>query len=143
MVTHHGKSPPPPKELALQIVDVINLRREIQLAYVGLWHKCFEIAEPEVGDSISTGFLNNDHDSLFGSYAGNTDEESEVDEDTDEEEEDDGNDESAEETSDEGQSEGDSFVGGTANRPLSRLRLREILFFEDRVELFRARHRKL
>lgn len=143
MINRHSKPPPPPKELALQIVDIISMRREIQLAYVGLWHKCFEIAEVEVGDGAGTGFSDNDHHSLFGSYADHTDEESEGDDETDEDEDDNGNDESAEEASDDGQSEADSSVGETANRPPPRLRLREILFYEDKVELFRARHGKL
>jgi hypothetical protein len=34
-----------PKELALQVVDVIVLRPEVELCYMGVSHKCFEILE--------------------------------------------------------------------------------------------------
>ena len=34
-----------PRELAYQILDIVHLRPEIELCYMGLTHKCFEILE--------------------------------------------------------------------------------------------------
>ena len=43
------------KELALQIVDIVVLRPEIQLCYIGIVKKCFEILEQRPGQG------DNDH----------------------------------------------------------------------------------
>lgn len=147
MLDRHPRPPPAPKELALQIVDIISLRREIQLAYVGLWRKCFEITEVEHNGSDNNRFQDdNDHavpvddvDHIDGNSEGDdmTDEDEEIEPFMDVE------DEFTEEGSDDDQSEADSFTGETANNALPRLRLREILYYDDKVELFRARHGKL
>ncbi|KAJ2975490.1 hypothetical protein NUW58_g8340 [Xylaria curta] len=138
-----------PKELALQIVDIISLRREVQLTYVGLWHKCFEITEAEHGDSGNNRFQDDNDHAISVDDVDHMDGNSEGEEETDEDEDDvnepwlDTDDEVAEEASDDGQSEADSFVEATTNSALPRLRLREILYYDDKVELFRARHGKL
>ncbi|KAI0417393.1 hypothetical protein F5X98DRAFT_387126 [Xylaria grammica] len=140
---------PAAKELALQIVDVISLRKEIRLAYVGLWDKCFEITEVEHSDSANNRFQDDDDHAVSVDdgdhvYLGN----SEGDDDTEDEENDDGDDslmdgdEDFTETSD-NESDADSFAEATTNKPSPRLRLREILYYDDKVELFRARHGKL
>ncbi|KAJ8132600.1 hypothetical protein O1611_g1023 [Lasiodiplodia mahajangana] len=143
MLGHHSRPVPAAKELALQIVDVISLRREIRLAYVGLWHKCFEVTEVEGGSSAQD---NNDH-FIYADSVDHSDEDE-----TDEDEEDPINntlfggdfmDEFVEEGTDDSQSEADSFIEETTNKPLPRLRLREILYYDDKVDLFRARHGKL
>ncbi|KAI0113964.1 hypothetical protein GGR51DRAFT_504993 [Nemania sp. FL0031] len=138
---HHARPVPVAKELALQIIDVISLRREIRLAYVGLWHKCFEITEVEDGSSAQDY---NDQ-SGFSDSVDHSD-----DDDTDEDEEDHINelfgepiDGFAEEGSDDSQSEPDSFIEEMANKSPPRLRLREIFYYDDKVDLFRARHGKL
>ncbi|CAL3964228.1 unnamed protein product [Diplocarpon coronariae] len=147
-----------PRELALQVVDVIVLRPEVELCYMGVSHKCFEILE------------NRPHDDPHGSGDAHpsaasggppTDEE-------DEDEDDDGSDEDEEDGSeedngtaiggpleidpDETESEmsdpnsdtdswdGSDYGGSSSN---VRVRLREILFYDDKVSIFKARHGKL
>lgn len=34
-----------PRELALQIVDIVHLRPEVEICYIGIYTKCFEILE--------------------------------------------------------------------------------------------------
>ncbi|KAI0974414.1 hypothetical protein F4678DRAFT_422557 [Xylaria arbuscula] len=148
MLGHYGATPPVAKELALQIVDIISLRREIRLAYVGLWGKCFEITERR--EDVNHRFQDDDDQAISVGDIDHIDGHSEGDDDTEDDDNDDGNDsflgaddDFMEETSDDGESEADSFVGVEANKAPPRLRLREILYYDDKVELFRARHGKL
>ncbi|KAI1128888.1 hypothetical protein F5Y10DRAFT_164345 [Nemania abortiva] len=145
MLAHHSKSIPAATELAFQIVDVISLRREIRLAYIGFWHRCFEITEVEDGAGAGNGSEDNNNQSGFGPYVGDSDD------DLTELDDDDshhghaifGEEEVAEEASDDSQSEADSFIEEAANKPLPRLRLRDSIDYDDKVDLFRARHGKL
>ncbi|KAI0596975.1 hypothetical protein F4775DRAFT_561883 [Biscogniauxia sp. FL1348] len=154
-----------PKELALQIVDIITLRPEIQLCYVGIGSKCFEILETRRNDNASSmPDTNGHHHSGPGAIVmggGEDDEEggSDGDEETEEEEEeeeeedeDDANDEITNasptdgeddftEVSDDTESEADS--SRDVGESVPRLRLREILFYDDKVAIFKARHGKL
>lgn len=148
-----------PRELALQIVDVIALRPEVELCYVGISHKCFEILEnwPHVGHHSSADAHSG---SLHGDLGGAvTDEEEdedgeEDDEDEEEEEEEDDigtaiggsagldPDETEPEMSDHDDSDTDSD-GSDYGKSKMRLRLREILFYDDKVSIFKGRHGKL
>ncbi|KAJ3569081.1 hypothetical protein NPX13_g6202 [Xylaria arbuscula] len=141
-------TPPAAKELALQIVDIISLRREIRLAYVGLWDKCFEITEHS--SCLNNSFQDNDDHAISVTDTDHIGGNSDGDDDTEDDDNDDGNDsfmdgdsDFMEEVSEDADSESESFAGGAANRPQPRLRLREILYYDDKVELFRARHGKL
>ncbi|ROT36934.1 hypothetical protein SODALDRAFT_298640 [Sodiomyces alkalinus F11] len=163
-----------PRELALQIVDIVTLCPDIQLGYVGIEQKCFEILESKPSDTAAPG--------LAGAESGaaenpNTD---------DEAEEDDGSnaDDNASITSDgqtvdqqgtlvdeqggggagedgggsedeEVDDSGSDVSSGTANSSDTdssrgvfsdgkpRIRLREILFYDDKVAIFKARHGRL
>lgn len=148
-----------PKELALQVVDIISLRPEIQLCYMGVSHKCFEILENRSHDdsssaadtsaSATTGGLGGtvvDHEEDDDEEDGSDDD----DEEEDEEEDDDGTaigatdaDETESDLSDHDDSDGDSFVSSEENDAKLKLRLREILFYDDKVAIFKARHGKL
>jgi hypothetical protein len=175
-----------PKELAMQIADIITLRPEIQLCYVGISNKCFEFLEAR-NDMVSGGGTNGRTDNdggtngasanvngatgaVTGAPHGNNaaedgtwedeDDEGEgedtEDEDGEETEEEDGTgggdgggpstgptdpDETQSENSGGDDSDDDSFVDDTAYQV--RLRLREILFYDDKVAIFKARHGKL
>lgn len=148
------------------MVDIITLRPDIQLCYVGISTKCFEILEskPAEESGASTTSVAADH-GVVGHESGvdgeDDDEEdevatddddtaSQVDEDTSEEETDDtpGNavhaddsqsEASAAQDSDDDESMRDADYG--TSRP--RLRLREILFYDDKVAIFKARHGRL
>lgn len=205
-----------PRELAHQILDIVTLRREIRLCYVGISSKCFEILETheKPGDSgssasgSSTPSLNPPSGaglSLNGASPSNvngipalgeeedtTDDEGDdeddgnqdgdgiMEEDSDEDDDDEEDEEAGEDGDaetpataasdpDETQSDGEATVGqpggagggGSANaegaedgdddddgfvepgQGEAKLRLREILFYDDKVAIFRARHGKL
>jgi hypothetical protein len=138
-----------PRELAYQILDIVHLRPEIELCYMGLSTKCFEILENRpsnydlrndgmnVGDGSGTGYVA--HDPMM------SDDESEATEDEDEDDLDGGmpagdGEETDSETSDDAHddSDDDSFLQDAHRGP--KLRVREILFYEERVEAFRRRH---
>ncbi|KAK2032592.1 F-box domain-containing protein [Colletotrichum zoysiae] len=156
------------RELALQLVDIITLRPEIQLCYVGISTKCFEILEskPAEEGGTSTTNVTADHGAT-GQDSGvdgeddddeeedGTDDEtaSQVDEETSEEEVEDDDtpasavevEDSQSEASDMGQDSDDDDSMRDVDIVLSRprLRLREILFYDDKVAIFKARHGRL
>ena len=147
-----------PKELALQIVDIVALRPEVELCYMGIANKCFEILEnrrnsSESGDGRPESHLGLNGGSLEEEEAGagsEGDEEEDEDEEGEEEvaEEEDADDPEVDTESDDDddEEEGDSESEGhssEAGRGMARLRLREILFYDDKVAIFKARHGKL
>ncbi len=152
--------------MALQIIDIVTLRPEIQLCYVGISTKCFEILESR-GASDNTGLAAGGvsdvagvglaaHPSEDGSVVEVADVGSDGEETTDEEEDEEASetdeegtptshtdpDETQSEASEGGDSDSDSFVE-TDQASRARLRLREILFYDDKVAIFKARHGKL
>jgi hypothetical protein len=147
-----------PREIAMQVVDVIVLRPEVELCYMGVSHKCFEILENRPHDD---GHGSADHHSSLanGGPGGTvTDDEEASDEDGSEEEDEDDDDdddngtaiaaqidpdETESEISDHDDSDSDSYDGSEEGRLKVRLRLREILFYDDKVAIFKARHGKL
>ncbi|KAJ4348511.1 uncharacterized protein N0V89_009888 [Didymosphaeria variabile] len=136
-----------PRELAYQILDIVHLRPEIELCYMGLSSKCFEILENRPSNYDLR------HDAGTGNGAGMgggytvedpllSDDESEA---TEDEDEDDFDAPVEEEESEESESEeqedfsdDESFLQDEKKAP--KLRVREILFYEERVEAFRRRH---
>jgi len=150
-----------PRELALQVVDVIVLRPEVELCYMGVSHKCFEILENRPHDDMHGSGDSHSSAANGGPGGTQTDEEDEdededgSDEDEDEEDEEDDNgtaigaplgvdpDETESEISDHDNSDSDSWDGSDDGRSNVRLRLREILFYDDKVSIFKARHGKL
>ncbi|CZS91232.1 uncharacterized protein RAG0_01954 [Rhynchosporium agropyri] len=152
-----------PRELALQVVDVIVLRPEVELCYMGVSHKCFEILENRSHDDAHGSGDSHSSAANGGPGGTQTDEEdedededgSDEDEDDEEEEEEEDNgtaigaplgvdpDETESEMSDHDNSDSDSWDGSNDGRSSVRLRLREILFYDDKVSIFKARHGKL
>lgn len=146
-----------PRELALQIVDIVALRPEVEICYMGIANKCFEILEnrrrgssdsfdnrPESHLGLHTGHVDED-DAADGSDADDADEDDDGDgahedeEDGAEAEEDVDTESEDEDDDDEEQSE----AGSEGGRGSQRLRLREILFYDDKVAIFKARHGRL
>ena len=142
----------------MQVVDVIVLRPEVELCYMGVSHKCFEILENRPHDD-SHGSADTHSSLANGGHGGTfTDDEEASDEDgsdeeEEEEQEDDDNgtaiaaqadpDETESEVSDHDDSDSDSHDGSEDGRTKVRLRLREILFYDDKVAIFKARHGRL
>jgi len=130
-----------PRELANQIVNTVILRPEVELCYVGILNKCFEILEgrsddpdlpdlpePQAPDGVTGG------PPVPPGQDSDEEEESELDD--DDEEDDDLVDDDAEDSeSDGGYTEDEKQKTG--------IRLREILFYDDKVEIFRARNASL
>ena len=139
------------RELALQVVDIVALRSEVELCYMGIANKCFEILETrkdEMGKNDSHlgvfggGIVDPDHAGSEAEDDEDEDEEAEDDdevEDLDAEEEDD-----TESDEDDAEDDTDSEADGVEfGRHAARLRLREILFYDDKVAIFKARHGRL
>lgn len=144
------------KELALQVVDIVTLRPEIELCYLALANKCFELLEARPAsravdsDDSSTYDSSNDGESSGGSMhddddeddidAANGDNDGAAGSATIAVDEDDEDTETEEETA----SDDDDEFGILQNqRSQMRLRLREILFYDDKISIFKARHGRL
>jgi hypothetical protein len=144
-----------PRELAMQVVDMIFLRPEIELCYLGISNKCFEILENKHHEDSGGA-----HDAP--NHTGHTtdDDDEDEDEEVDEDDDDDDDDEAIEddhgtaaeavevegmgyETSDPGDSDVESSIESDDGRPKFSLKLREILFYDDKVAIFKARHMRL
>ncbi|KAM7221613.1 hypothetical protein V8F06_003004 [Rhypophila decipiens] len=165
-----------PRELAYQMTDIITLRPEIRLCYIGIGAKCFEILESRDTGSRKKGDWNGgladdataSAEALEASFdddiaelvqdAVEDDSATEEDDDEDEsdddntptsatdpddshtEDEEDGSDKDGEEEED-SDDDDDDFV--ESNKGGVKLRLREILFYDDKVAVFKARHGRL
>lgn len=161
------------------MTDIITLRPEIRLCYIGIGAKCFEILESrdkgsrKKGDSSAdlTDEASASAEALGSSTDGAIDDvaqaEDAVEGETSEEEDDDDDDDDSDDENtptsatdpDESQTEedeegseqdgededsdddDDDFV--EPNKGGVKLRLREILFYDDKVAIFKARHGKL
>lgn len=144
----------------MQMTDIIALRPEIQLCYVGISGKCFEVLENRPsdlnngchahGNSSSGNMMNGSDDTDSPVVVEDATDEGDDDTEDDENDDDDSGDEGTpasptepDETGSEhsyDDSDDDSFVEPV---PLARLRLREILFYDDKVAIFKARHGRL
>jgi hypothetical protein len=139
----------------LQVVDIVTLRPEVELCYMGIANKCFEILEnkPHQYD-YHNGDAYNAADGGNGGASGYTpiqdgeltdEEEEELDDDDmdggadDAQSDDDAANDDDDDDDDLYSNDGD--VTGKPRPP--KLRLREILFYDDKVSIFKARHGKL
>lgn len=139
---------------------MIFLRPEIELCYLGISNKCFEILEnrPSDDNHASTDVHGSGVDGGNADHADDEDDEDEGDgsedeADDDEEDEEDDDDGIATEAveaqgveyepTDPGDSDVESEDGVYDDRSKISLRLREILFYDDKVAIFKARHMRL
>ena len=142
----------------MQIVDIVALRPEVEICYMGIANKCFEILENRRSSSSET--WDGRPESHLGANGGNIEDDeaavaSEADDDDDEEAEGAGEeDEDAveaeedaeadtESDDDEDDDDEESDSSSDSGRGAARLRLREILFYDDKVAIFKARHGRL
>ena len=150
----HGHQPRD-KALALQVMDLVTLRPEVELCYLGIVEKCFEILEGTYNDDGTVSFHNSGTGPVPG--LGST---SVPDEESDDEEE--WEDDNVADWDDpthlaEGplqnggsDSEDEGFRGSDnesecedegKKRPM--MKLREIVFYDAKISIFKARHGKL
>lgn len=149
-----------PKELALQIVDIVALRPEVELCYLGISHKCFEILETRrhderrsSSDSDSSGMGTGPDDVVVHEEEDDDDEGTDDDDEGDLEDDLEGDlmnpinavdpEETESDLSDVDDSDDDSFSDSDTARCKPRLRLREILFYDDKIAIFKARHGRI
>jgi hypothetical protein len=134
----HGEE----RELALQIVDIISLRREIQLVYIGLPMSCYEIYEgdhEQEGDNTARV----DDDSSSDSDS-SSDDEAEAGHNHLADGSIDSDDETVDDSFDDGQSQAGLLEESAGRRrALPPIRLRKITFHDDKVGIFKARNAKL
>ncbi|OOF98908.1 hypothetical protein ASPCADRAFT_42642 [Aspergillus carbonarius ITEM 5010] len=129
-----------PRELALMILDIVTIRPEVGITYVGVQHKCYEILEAKDGDA--TEFYDTDDSHSEGFVPGG---EEWAGSDTNEDEsEDDGavsamDSHSDLSSDDRGSSDGEDSDMDCHKSRVS-FRLREILFYDDKIAIFKARH---
>lgn len=138
------------KELALQILDTIALRPEVELCYVGVGNKCFEIRETKKSKKKSSA-----HDDINGSDGEEDDVEGHDDADDDDDDggagghglagdHSDSESEMSYNAHDDGFSDEDNEGGDIDSGKSSvNFQVREILFYDDKVSIFRARHGEL
>ncbi|GAB1215305.1 hypothetical protein ATERTT37_004491 [Aspergillus terreus] len=122
------------KELALQILDIVTIRPDIGLTYVGMQDKCYEIIEGKRCDK-------DDFDDVY--VPGGSEDWPASDDDTEDENDDDAAasvvDSNSELSSDRG-SLSDDESDAESRRSRVTFRLREILFYDDKIAIFKARH---
>lgn len=136
------------KDLAMSAIDVVALRPEVELCYLGIKQKCFEILESKDGKRSKDGA--GPSSANGGGGESDDDEDAEVHHDHD-------NDDSSEDE-DPGpmtpttqtqamDSDVDPITDDDEPDPVGgnkiKLKLREILFYEDRISIFKARHGRL
>jgi hypothetical protein len=129
------------RELALQILDIVALRPEIQLCYVGIETKCFEILEMATKDKKP----DDESSYLDAQWSAGSEADSEGEDqanmqgfDNETDEDDDASSLSSPDEEDDGFSEEDE-ANGVGNAELF-FKLREILYYDDKISIFKARH---
>lgn len=141
------------KELALQVMDTVALRPEIELCFIGIHNKCYQILEGRYNDDATVSFHIPDTGptSYSGSVSG-TDEESEEDDEDDVDHDDVDQQHAASGPQHIGNSDSeDGSLGGSDNESEDEdkrgrepiMKLREILFYDEKITIFKARHAKL
>ncbi|KAH0558723.1 hypothetical protein GP486_004632 [Trichoglossum hirsutum] len=150
-IADHVHPDPDPREMALQVVDIVALRPEVEICYLGIMSKCFEILEnrnndePQPMSVLNISPINDDHGGPMD------DDDATEDEGEDEDNNEpaagvagvDSDETDAEDSDLPDDSDGDDNYGSEEFRSRPKLRLREILFYDDKVAIFKARHGKL
>ncbi|RMZ89497.1 hypothetical protein DV736_g3276, partial [Chaetothyriales sp. CBS 134916] len=119
------------RETALQVLDIVTLKPEMELCYLGVQRQCFEVVEYPTGQRART-------QTDAASIIPDVDDSVASEENADEQVADDDFDFEVE--SDDGPPTDDEGVNAPAKPSF---RLREILFYDDKVSIFKARHGRL
>ncbi|CAG8382721.1 unnamed protein product [Penicillium salamii] len=128
------------KELALQVLDIVSIRPDLKIAYIGLQTKCYQILEARSDDNP----LDFDDNPTTDHSPHHTDDEDEEwvspqqNHDTEDSDGDDGGAENDLNSSD--PDDYDSEVDEEQNASRIRYRLQQILFYDEKVSIFKARH---
>lgn len=124
----------------MQVLDIVTLRPEISISYLGIQSKCYEVLEGK-NDEYDSGETDDAHSETFVAGPGNWNGSDTNDEESDEEEEGIVADSHSDISSDDHKSQDDDdssdYEGGCSR---ASFRLREILFYDDKIAIFKARH---
>lgn len=147
---HHYGNSLNVKDFAMSAIDVVALRPEVQLCYLGIKEKCFEILETRGSKRSTDGAGSASANAGGGETDDDDDAEGHHSHDEDDSDSDDDESTSATPTT---QTQGtdsdiDPVTDDDESDPVSsgtkiKLKLREILFYEDRISIFKARHGRL
>ncbi|OJJ47999.1 hypothetical protein ASPZODRAFT_63428 [Penicilliopsis zonata CBS 506.65] len=131
-----------PKELVLQILDIITIRPEVGLGYVGVHSKCYEILESKRGDKDDDSDDPDDPQSeaLHPDPSGSGYEDEEENDSDDSPSEVGSEEVSVAERSSSEDDEDDEDDEHAADAKRASFRLREILFYDDKISIFKVRH---
>ncbi|KAL4909212.1 hypothetical protein BDW74DRAFT_146189 [Aspergillus multicolor] len=128
------------KELAMQVLDIVTLRPEISISYLGMQNKCYEILEGK-GNEYDLAETDDIHSESFVPGAENWAGSETNEEDSDEDDEGITMDSHSDLSSEDQRSlEDDDTSDCDYGRPRVSFRLREILFYDDKIAIFKARH---
>lgn len=140
------------KELALQLVDIVAIRPEIEICYMAFATTCFELLENRNRDGSSCSRFDSSttpaHAGPGGVY--DSDEDDANNEDYDEDSNSDAPIDPAQESAEDSESDAETGCTGESDEYVSEwekrrpiFKLREILFYDDKVSIFKARHGQL
>lgn len=131
------------RDTAQQILDVVALRPELEICYVAIQSKCFEILELPKNRCPSPIPLLNSNTTVAQQIIDDDDDDDLSDEHDDHnDDEDDESDTNSEQDNGFDTSEDEDTGNGEGDQSPT-YRLREILFYDDRISIFKARHGKL
>ena len=136
------------KDFAMSAVDVVALRPEVEICYLGIKQMCFEILETKDGKRAKDGAGPASANAGGGESDDDDDAEVHHDHDDDDSSEDEDPAPPTPTTQTEGMdSDVDPITDDDEPDPVGgnkiKLKLREILFYEDRISIFKARHGRL
>ena len=140
------------KDLALGAIDVVALRPEVELCYLGIKNKCFEILERKQKDKPKKG-----QGPTTASPAADAASDDDTEDGDNHDDDDDSDDDSAaappppaidpgamdSDTGSITSEDEEEKAEAAAMKNKVRLKLREILFYDDKVSIFKARHGRL
>jgi hypothetical protein len=130
------------REYALQVVDIVALRPELEICYLGIMKKCFEVLEQKPGSGNTDRGRPGINDDYESEEEDDNDEGS-VDGDDDDADDDDDDDSEDTASNSTGTYEDSELGSEQDEKDLPSLRLREILYYDDKVSIFKARHGRL
>lgn len=139
------------KELALQILDVVTIRPEISISYIAIQNKCYEIYEDKRGDKSDDSDSEEREEDLPGLLSVPSEDEDEEDGIDDEEDDEFFEEDNVVHGGDGVDSDSDPSLsmhslsdghetGSESGRSQVAFGLREILFYDDKIGIFEARH---
>ncbi|CAG7920667.1 unnamed protein product [Penicillium olsonii] len=129
------------KELALQVLDIVSIRPDLKIAYIGLQTKCYQILEARSDDNP----LDFDDNPTADQSPPHSDDEEEgwvspqQNQDTDDSEDDDGG-TAGDNLNSSDPDDYDSEADEEQSASRIRYRLQQILFYDEKVSIFKARH---